>query len=608
MDDSECVDELTVPVSSLNSSGSRKRKKNKDNWNKNLRKYARNSAESAGSPSINCKHKDGQTVCMAYQLTQDDVSSFFNKIYKFKTAAEQNLFVIKYIQSQEKKSQRPRNKDSPRSRSVTKYFIRRANGVICNVCSATFLSITRFSRKRINKLSINLKLSGELPTEKRGGSRVKPKDSETTISIIEFIKSLKCCESHYGRGKSVRGYLSPDLSIKKLWRIWKEKEQQQDKPLASYGKFFKIFETKFNLGFCNPKSDVCSFCDLTKEKIKACKDLREKARLITEYRLHKLKAAKFYDLLKREESDTIKVSFDMQQNQPLPKLRVGETFYSRQIWVYNLTFVEMQEKQDTSNTFIYTWTEDQSGRGSNEVVSALNSFLGILEEKYKHVPEKSLTLKLFSDSCSGQNKNQNMLGFLLYYSHISRAFKHIEHCFPIRGHSFMPPDRVFGRLEKKFRKLETILEPGDYYTIFANSGTVKVLNKDWQLFDFMKASKQVLRKKLPFLMREQRVFVFSNERQISNIQSKNTYCGSLNLFSIVQKGKAEQMKEVYSKLDHIPNSNHISEKKKKDVENLLQFVNLSESAQKYYNEALASTVDGDNDNNIVVYDELEPFI
>lgn len=94
-----------------------------------------------------------------------------------------------------------------------------------------------------------------------------------------------------------------------------------------------------------------------------------------------MRAAKFYDLLKREESETVKVSFDMQQNQPLPKLRVGETFYSRQIWVYNLTFVLMQDKQDKSNTFIYTWTEDQSGQGSNEVVSAFHNFLGILEEK-----------------------------------------------------------------------------------------------------------------------------------------------------------------------------------------------------------------------------------
>lgn len=64
----------------------------------------------------------------------------------------------------------------------------------------------------------------------------------------------------------------------------------------------------------------------------------------------------------------------MEQNQPLPKLRVGEVFYARQIWVYNLTFVLMQETQDATNTFVYTWTEDQSGRSSNEVVSALHNF------------------------------------------------------------------------------------------------------------------------------------------------------------------------------------------------------------------------------------------
>ncbi|KAJ8884639.1 hypothetical protein PR048_016497 [Dryococelus australis] len=37
--------------------------------------------------------------------------------------------------------------------------------------------------------------------------------------MIEYIKSLRCYESPLGRGKSVRGYLNPELSIKKLWQI-----------------------------------------------------------------------------------------------------------------------------------------------------------------------------------------------------------------------------------------------------------------------------------------------------------------------------------------------------------------------------------------------------
>lgn len=156
--------------------------------------------------------------------------------------------------------------------------------------------------------------------------------------------------------------------------MWKEQQVQQNKPLASYSKLLKGFQTKFNLGFNNPKTDVCSFCDLTKSQIRASNDLRDKASLMTKIKLHRLRAKKFYGLLKEVNDNEIKVSFDMEQNQPLPKLRVGEVVYARQIWVYNLTFVLMQETQDATNTSVYTWTEDQSGRSSNDVVSALHKF------------------------------------------------------------------------------------------------------------------------------------------------------------------------------------------------------------------------------------------
>lgn len=63
---------------------------------------------------------------------------------------EQNNFVTKYILSRKKKQNKPRNKDNSRARSVKKYFIRQTNGHILSVCNATFLSITKLSRKAVN--------------------------------------------------------------------------------------------------------------------------------------------------------------------------------------------------------------------------------------------------------------------------------------------------------------------------------------------------------------------------------------------------------------------------------------------------------------------------
>jgi len=58
---------------------------------------------------------------------------------------------------------------------------------------------------------------------------------------------------------------------------------------------------------------------------------------------------------------------------------VTETFYSKQVWLYNLTFVIYSENnQSKKNCFLYTWLETESGRGPNEIVSALIHSLNIL--------------------------------------------------------------------------------------------------------------------------------------------------------------------------------------------------------------------------------------
>lgn len=135
----------------------------------------------------------------------------------------------------------------------------------------------------------------------------------------------------------------------------------------------------------------------------------------------------------------------MQQNQP-PMLKISEQFYARQIWIYNITFAvkeideENKVRQNVGNTFIYTWTKAQSPRGSIKIVSALHNLLPIQEEarlqaQVKNV-ELPMTLQLFSDATSIQNKNTTMMAYLLSYAQRSKVFNKIKHVFPIT-HSFM---------------------------------------------------------------------------------------------------------------------------------------------------------------------------
>lgn len=141
-----------------------------------------------------------------------------------------------------------------------------------------------------------------------------------------------------------------------------------------------MFTKNFNLSFGHPRQDVCSFCTPKLCQIKNEKDDDIKQILQVELKEYKAKS-KFFSKIKTIHSDdTIQVSFDMMQNQKLTG-----TFYSRQVWLYNLTFViNSENNQSKENYFLYTWLETESGRGLNEIRSALTHFLNILETRYKN--------------------------------------------------------------------------------------------------------------------------------------------------------------------------------------------------------------------------------
>ena len=121
-------------------------------------------------------------------------------------------------------------------------------------------------------------------------------------------------------------YLLPELNVVKLWRNWKLHRNQDNMDISSLSKFKKIFYTKFNAGFGNPRTDVCSFCETQKKLIRKTFDMKLKAEEFAKYCLHKLRAKKFYSLMKEKNENVIKVCFDMQQNQPIPKLSVVKYF------------------------------------------------------------------------------------------------------------------------------------------------------------------------------------------------------------------------------------------------------------------------------------------
>lgn len=325
---------------------------------------------------------------------------------------------------------------------------------------------------------------GTTPVDKRGGDTRSNAFANKREAVRAFITSIQPVEKHYCRSKNVhRFYLSSDLSIAKLCRMYNEQRENDMK--VKYEFFRTVFERDFNIGFGSPATDVCSFCLMHKERLKLTTDQEEKAKLHAELTVHNAKAKAFYDNLRNPVEGVKIISFDCQKNLILPKLPDQSFYYLRQMYYYNLTVCEglSQDKQTKENTFCYIWLENEYAKGSCEIASAI----------YHRLCNTNLesinTIKLVADGCGGQNKNSIVVGMVCTWlaKNAPPAIKKVILLFPVVGHSFIPPDRIFGRIEREVGAKSTIVNPQEYEELFKAVGTVYKLGNDLDVHDWKTA-------------------------------------------------------------------------------------------------------------------------
>lgn len=541
-------------------------------------------------PQIKCNHglndrpstskAKGQKQCKAAELCYEDIMQFHHHVTSL-NKADQDKYLLKFM-TISSPQRRIKTENAKRKKTVSvKYAIRKKNSEVVPVCASTFQGVSGMSKDRLSYLASRFHKEGKLPKEMRGGDTTGKNHKDLTINIKNDIKKYKCRESHYGRGKSKRGYLPSDLTVKNMWKRFCDQRKISGLKLCSLSKYKNVFYKYFNLSFRTPHTDTCSTCKMGLMAIQTEKSLEKKNELRTSHRLHKLRAQQFYKIMKEENSGIIKVYFDMQQNQPIPKLSVSEVFYARQVWIYNLCIMTQSNQQSKENIVFYTWLETESPRGCNQVASALLDFLSNLETKQPNNGPN--ILHLFSDSCSSQNKNSIMMATLIAFLEKSEKFSKILHFFPVRGHSYMAPDRVFGRLEKLYRRKENILSPKEYYDILEEHGTLKVLNKDWEIKNLKDSAQKVLKPKLPFKMSSQRVLRYTKENNHVNVSVKCTYFGDSVEVEVLRR---EPCHQTLLSSTVLPKKNMVSKEKKKDVSALLKYFKIPDDAKGFYKDVL----------------------
>ena len=157
-----------------------------------------------------------------------------------------------------------------------------------------------------------------------------------------------------------------------------------------------VFQKEFDLGFHQPKKDICKDCVAfdglsTVEKGLVQQDHDNHVSLKESCRKEKA-----IDKIRATKSDKAfhSVTFDLQQVLNTPTGNASSLYYKQKLaTLCNLTFFDQVSHECTC----YVWHEFEERRGSCEIETCIMRYLQGLPEEIKEVA-------LFSDSCIGQNR------------------------------------------------------------------------------------------------------------------------------------------------------------------------------------------------------------
>ena len=146
----------------------------------------------------------------------------------------------------------------------------------------------------------------------------------------------------------------------------------------------------------------------------ACSEIQAELANHHEKAAHGYSSLHFDSQNSKTDPRTAVITFNLQQNLPVPTLTHGPMFYLRQLWVYNFGIHDC-----SNNTAVMCmWDETIAGRGANEIISCLMKYIS------KLLPSNR-ALTCYLDSCFGQNKNSEIICF---WTHLisQKRFTHIH--------------------------------------------------------------------------------------------------------------------------------------------------------------------------------------
>ena len=141
---------------------------------------------------------------------------------------------------------------SPSRRSYTRIYYVNNGAISLRVCKVAFLRIHGVSNGRLGRaLTAQLNAAGSPHTDQRGKHEPANKTKKNDIAKVKaHIKSFPHYKSHYSRKDNPhKHFLSPYLSLQTMYRLYKEKCEEDATRAVSEWVYRKVFNESFNFSF-----------------------------------------------------------------------------------------------------------------------------------------------------------------------------------------------------------------------------------------------------------------------------------------------------------------------------------------------------------------------
>ena len=300
---------------------------------------------------------------------------------------------------------------------------------------------------------------------------------------------------------------------------------------------------------------------------------------------------------------------DLQQALPTPRVTTGMAFYLRKLMTYNFDI----HNYKTGQGFMSVWDEVTANRGAAEIISCIKHFID------EHVPEHVKKLYIFSDNCSGQNKNIFLNMFYLSLIHSGR-FKEITHLYFRPGHTYMAADRDFSLIEKNMNNRAWIFTPDEHIDVIKATRrpgckgipftVYKMKQEDFLEYDQKEYQKELItnRKIRGCRFVDACYFRFTDKYKIGYEVSSN-YATLLDpsmsgIKVRINKGKETPLNTLRFKLhQNIPRKYNspipLSQEKLKDIRKLVEALVPTYIRQRYWDAIIGPTnANSDNEGDV----------